>query len=485
MSPVFKIINKANANDDLVVLINKPAQIKKYGVLSDYEILLSDKIKAGKTDLFVFYKGKIKVLVLLCMITEKNQSYRLESIRACGSRIQKQLTKEKIAHAALCGSKDVFTKDESIAFLEGLALSNYQFNKYKSKKSESFSFGSLAIEQPNLKESDLVELSHVLKAVTHTKNLVNEPVITLTAPAFSNEIIQQGIKCGFKVEVLTKAQIKALKMGGLLGVNSGSEHPPTFSILTYKPKNAVNSKPLIFVGKGVVFDTGGYSLKISGSMLSMKSDMAGAAAVCGAISAISLNKLPVYVIGLIPATDNLISSKAIVVDDVITMHDGTTVEVQNTDAEGRLILADALSYAKKFNPELVIDLATLTGAAAAVTGQYGSAIMGNDTKYKDALLQAGEEVYERLIEMPFWREFSDLLKSDIADLRNIGGPVGGVSTAGKFLEHFTDYNWLHIDIAGPSFLKDAKDYHHKGASGVGVRLLYQFSKKFAKRRHKK
>ena len=485
MPLAFKPIIKAVKTDDSVIVINKAAQLKKYSSLLPYEALLTEKIKSGKSDLLLFFSNGVKYYVAICFVTEKEISYRLESIRAIGSRIQKMLNKEKTTHANVCGLKDVFSKAESFAFLEGIALSNYQFLKYKKNKSEGYSLLSLAIENSPLNASELSELHNLLIAIKHTKDIVNEPVNILSAPAFSNEMIQQGIKCGFKVEVLNKSQIKALKMGGLLGVNYGSEDPPTFNILTYKPRNAVNSKPLIFVGKGVVYDTGGYSLKISGSMQTMKCDMAGGAAVLGAVSAIALNKLPVYVIGLVPATDNKINSNALVVDDIITMHDGTTVEVQNTDAEGRLILADALSYAKKFDPELVIDLATLTGAAAAITGSYGSAIMGTDTKYKASLLETGEETYERLAEMPFWKEYSDLLKSDVADLRNIGGPTGGVMTAGKFLQHFTSYNWLHIDIAGPAFLKDSKDYHHKGGSAVGVRLLYQFSKKFAKRRHKK
>ena len=161
------------------------------------------------------------------------------------------------------------------------------------------------------------------------------------------------------------------------------------------------------------------------------------------------------------------------------MHNGTTVEVLNTDAEGRLILGDALSYAKKFQPELVIDLATLTGAAAAITGALGGALMGTDTKYRPTLMACGNETYERLWEIPYWREYADMLKSDIADLKNIGGAVGGSATAGKFLEHFTDYPWLHLDIAGPAILKDDEPYKLKGASGVGVRLLYAFTKKFA------
>ena len=184
--------------------------------------------------------------------------------------------------------------------------------------------------------------------------------------------------------------------------------------------------------------------------------------------------VPIHLIGLVPSTDNRVNSDALVPDDIITMSDGTTVEVLNTDAEGRLILADALHYAKQYDPELVIDLATLTGAAAAITGNLGAALMGTDTKYREILINSGNATYERLWEIPYWKEFTDMLKGDIADLKNIGGPVGGSATAGKFLEHFTDYPWLHLDIAGPAFLKEDPGLQAKRAVGFGVRLLFHF-----------
>jgi leucyl aminopeptidase len=298
----------------------------------------------------------------------------------------------------------------------------------------------------------------------------------MDALKFSEYSIEAGKKFGFETEILEKSEIEALGMGGIIAVNRGSSVPPTFNIFHYKPANAVNEKPLVLVGKGVTFDTGGYSIKVGGNMTSMKSDMAGGAAVLGIVSAVAANKLPYHIIGLVSATDNKISSDALVVDDIITMMDGTTVEVQNTDAEGRLVLADALTYAKRFNPELVVDMATLTGASVAITGSFGIAMAGNDQTAMDLLKVSGEETYERLIPLPFWAEFEDLLKSDIADLKNIGGPIGGATTAGKFLEHFTDYPWIHLDIAGASFLNDAKGYRQSGGTGVAVRLLYQFIK---------
>ena len=270
-------------------------------------------------------------------------------------------------------------------------------------------------------------------------------------------------------------------MGGLLGVNLGSIDDPTFTIMTYKPENAVNEKPLVLVGKGVVYDTGGYNIKPGAHMSDMKSDMGGSAGVSGAIYAIALNKLPVYTIALVPSTDNRIGKNALVADDVITISDGTTVEVKNTDAEGRLILSDALVYAKQFDPMLCIDMATLTGAAHAITGSHGIASVATANEdLKNALKASGERVYERILELPMWSEYRTQLDSSIADMTNLGGPVGGVITAGMFLKHFTDYPWIHLDIAGPAFLDKPEPYKAQGGTGTGVRLVYDFAKNMCK-----
>ena len=269
-------------------------------------------------------------------------------------------------------------------------------------------------------------------------------------------------------------------MGGLLAVNKGSIDPPTFSILEWKPAKAKNKKPIILVGKGVVYDTGGLSLKPTpNSMDMMKCDMGGAAAVIGALYAVSKNKLPYHVIGLVPATDNRPGGNAYAPGDVITMHNKKTVEVLNTDAEGRMILADALSYAQKYKPELVLDAATLTGAAANAIGHYGVVAMGNaDEKIMKKLKDSGNKVYERIVEFPFWDEYSEQLKSSIADMTNLGNGAGGAITAGKFLEKFTDYPYIHLDIAGPAFIKKPVDYISQGGTGVGVRLFYDFIKNY-------
>jgi leucyl aminopeptidase len=281
---------------------------------------------------------------------------------------------------------------------------------------------------------------------------------------------------GFTAEVFNKKKIESLKMGGLLAVNQGSIDPPTFSVMEWKPAGAQNSKPIVLVGKGVVYDTGGVNLKTPpGSMDTMKCDMGGAASVIGTMVAIAANQLPLHVIGLVPATDNRLGGNALVPGDIITMHSGTTVEIINTDAEGRLILADALSFAKKYDPELVIDLATLTGNAVVAIGTHGTVGMGTAAEeVKNALAEAGDAVCERIVWFPFWKDYDEEIKSEIADIKNLGSREGGAISAGKFLSKFVEAPWLHLDIAGPAFLERKTHYRGLGGTGVGVRLLLRY-----------
>lgn len=372
---------------------------------------------------------------------------------------------------------DLFLTKEHVSFLEGYYLSSYQFLKYFSdpKKNKIELTQIIGIE-----DDELQLLVNELDAVLWARDLVNEPHSFLSAQQLALEIKKQGEKSGFHTEIFEKQKIEALKMGGLLAVNKGSINPPTFTIMEWKPEKSINSKPLVLVGKGIVYDTGGLSLKPTPhSMDLMKSDMGGAACMAGAISAIAKNKLPVHVIALIPATDNRPGLNAYAPGDVIKMFDGTTVEVLNTDAEGRMVMADALSYAKKYHPDLVIDAATLTGAAVRAIGTKASINMGNaNDKVFETMKSSGEDCGDRVVQFPFWDEYKEDLKSDIADMKNLGGPYAGMITAGKFLEHFTDYPYVHIDIAGPAFLESPDTYHGKGGTGAGVRLIYNFVKNY-------
>ncbi len=364
-----------------------------------------------------------------------------------------------------------------MALAEGIALANYSFIKHKpSGKKNANTLNTILLHDKKVRDQAIVNLNIVVEANNKARDLVNEPVNILNAVGLANAFKSFGKQAGFKVEVWNKDKIVSQKMGGLLSVNQGSVDPPTFTIMEYKPKKARNKKPYVLVGKGVVYDTGGLSLKPTpNSMDLMKCDMAGAAAVGATLYAIAKAKLNVHVIGLVPATDNRPGFNAFAPGDIITMMDGSTVEMVNSDAEGRMILADALHYAKKFNPELTIDLATLTGSAMAAIGTAGIVGMGNASERQvQKLKQSGLNTHERIAEFPFWEEYGEQIRSDIADLRNLGGPYAGSITAGKFLEKFTAYPYFHLDIAGPAFLTAKDSYRGKGGTGVGVRLLFDF-----------
>lgn len=393
-----------------------------------------------------------------------------EKIRSHGAKAWEDL-KMKSEYVEVKGEPELV-----YSFMEGMSLASYSFDKYKTSNENEPKLTS--VYSSDLSEDQAMELAHIQQAVFWTRDLVNEPVSYLTAEQLADEIVVMSGKVGIQTKVLEKAQIESLKMGGLLAVNKGSVDPPTFTILEYKPDQAVNDKPVVLVGKGVVYDTGGLSLKPTpNSMDVMKSDMGGAACMAGAMYLIAAQKLPVHIIGLIPATDNRPGLNAYAPGDVIQMFDGTTVEVLNTDAEGRMILADALAYSKKFDPEIVIDAATLTGAAHRAIGDKASIVMGNaENRYFTSLEEAGDAVYERVVQFPFWEEYMEEMKSSIADLKNIGGPTAGMITAGKFLEHFVKAPYIHMDIAGPAWLDKKNGYRTAGGSGVGVRLLYEFFK---------
>jgi len=394
----------------------------------------------------------------------------LHTLRQLGADLGGMLAKNKLRNVTLDAQPATLT------VAEGLALNAYRFTKL---------FGIKAKDQWSLDQLDVVgadtaefaQWKSLIEGVAEARDLINTPVLQLGSLELAARTEELALEHGFKCTVLHKAQIEALKMGGLLGVNKGSIDPPVFIVLEYFGQGATNEQPYALVGKGVVFDTGGISLKPSNFMEDMKCDMSGAAAVIGTFCAVAAAKLPVNVVGLIPATDNRLNGNALVPGDVITISNGVTVEVLNTDAEGRLILADALHYAKKYNPKLVIDLATLTGAASRAIGPYATVAMGTaDRPTWDALQASAGMTHERLVEFPFWDDYKDLIKSEIADIKNIGGAEAGMITAGKFLEYFIDYPYVHLDIAGPAFLDRPVTYYGKGGTGVGVRLLTHFLK---------
>ncbi len=277
---------------------------------------------------------------------------------------------------------------------------------------------------------------------------------------------------GFEITVLDKAAIVREKMGALMSVAQGSAEEPRFIALEYK---GAAGPPVVLIGKGVTFDTGGISIKPAQNMEDMKYDMSGAAAVLGTFEALGLLKPKVHVVGLIPSTENMPSGTAVKPGDVVTSHLGKTIEIINTDAEGRLILCDALSYARRYQPAAVIDIATLTGAIVVALGHTAAGVMGSDEQLVEEVRAAGEKAGERVWPLPLWEDYRELMKSDIADVKNSGGRPAGSISAGWFLREFVDgFPWAHLDIAGTAYTDREEPTRVKGPTGMGVRLFTEF-----------
>ena len=466
---------RTNDGKDTLVILHDAASLRDIELERSDRQYLAEQLKGDANIATCDISGR---LVMVHAIKDGERSQQLEKARRAGNEMALKLIAAKREEAQLVSVQD--DAELTLALTEGVALGAYEFRKYKTS-GKNASLRKIGVFASEVSAKALDELNDVCEAVCSARDLVNEPFSFLNATQLSAEIKNLSRNAGFKVQVFDKSRIEALGMGGLLAVNKGSIDPPTFTILEWKPKNAVNKKPILLVGKGVVYDTGGLSLKPTGnSMDYMKCDMAGSAAVAGAITAVAKQELPVYVVGLIPATDNRPGGNAYAPGDVIRMHSGLTVENLNSDAEGRIILADALSYGERYDAELVFTIATLTGAAARAIGSYGSVTMGTADDTQFARLHASaEKVFERVARMPFWDEYGEEIVSDVADIKNLGSDLAGQITAGKFLARFTTRPFIHLDIAGTAFLHKRDHYRVKGATGVGVRLFYEFIKRRA------
>lgn len=477
MKTSLRICADYTAFSNNIILIDQLNQLSKIGLNKSTHTAAKAFFEAKAGNVFQqIFDGKSLYIVKLEPNKEAHKN--LEGSRKLGNQLSKTLNAAKQKEASFLNATG--KPELSSAFAEGLILSSYEFNKYKTKDTSGKTLQTLHVDTSSAEKKSLDEIAALAEANFFTRDLINEPPAEMTAVHLSKAFVQAGKTYGFSVKVLDKKKIEALKMGGLLAVNRGSVDPPTFSILEYKPAKAKNKKPIVLVGKGVVYDTGGLSLKPTpNSMDLMKSDMSGAAAVGGIFIAAAKLKLPIHIIGLVPATDNRPSGNAYAPGDVVKMMSGLNVEVLNTDAEGRMILADALHFAKQYKPELVFDFATLTGAAVRAIGSLATAYMGSaDENIKKKIETSGNATYERLIHFPLWEEYGDWIKSEIADINNVGPGEAGHITAGKFLEHFTDYPWLHFDIAGTAFVTKEDSYRGKYATGVGVRLITHFLKNY-------
>ena len=385
-------------------------------------------------------------------------------------------------------------EDPACLVAQGCYLALYHFDHYKTNDGDDppSRVEEIVLLAPDKKRSasmvDAVDYARKISAaVCLARDLGSHPSNTVTPTYLANEAKKTARKNGMTCKILQKKDMEKLGMGSFLGVAKGAHEPPAFIVLEYTagPKSLA---PIVIVGKGITFDTGGISLKPAGGMDEMKMDMSGGAVTLATLQAAASLKLPVNLVGLIPATENMPGGSAIKPGDILTSMSGKTIEVLNTDAEGRLVLADALSYAQRYKPEAVIDLATLTGAVVVALGSHASAVIGNDADLTEKLIKSGTASGERLWELPLWEEYEKSVKSNIADLKNIAsaGVGAGTITGAAFLKPFAgDQPWCHIDIAGTSWYSDNRPLTPKGSSGFGVRLLINFLEEEIKSRKKK
>jgi len=366
------------------------------------------------------------------------------------------------------------------AFLIGGSLGTYQFKELVTTEREKIKTIDTVVvicSQPE----NLPEINRILNKVKITtdavylaRDLVSLPANKKTPTMLASRAQALARNNHLKCRIISEEQAKKMGMGLFSAVAQGSDEPAKIIILEYESNQSPLKSPVVILGKGITFDSGGISLKSPEKMEQMKDDMAGGAVVLATLQAAAQLKLPLNIVGIIPATENLPGGKAYKPGDVLTSLSGQTIEVISTDAEGRLILADALTYALQYQPQAIVDLATLTGACVTALGDYVAGIMGNNPDLLNQIKHAGEITGEKVWELPLWEEYFDYLKSDIADFKNVGPRAAGAITGGMFLSKFVkDTPWAHIDIAGPTWLEKDKPYIPKGASGFGVRLLLQ------------
>ena len=474
----FQPINPRELTSDLLLLYgDEPTE--RALPLNRKEIEIVKNLRAKKRDFLLTFDRLPYHLHLLSFDSLEAAPQAQEQIRCLTAKLLQRLECDDVRRLALSGVSVL--PEEIVAAAEGLTLADYSFDRFRN--TDVFHLESLVVDSNYLSAEQLQSSLHLWNRIFWCREWVNLPPAHLNAPAFADEIAAvaadlEGVTC----TVMDKKQIESLRLGGLLAVNRGSVDEPRFLVLEYKPKTPRNAKkaegPICLVGKGVMYDTGGLNIKPEDYMQEMKSDMAGAATMASVLFAAADNRLPVHLVALLPLTDNRPGFNAYAADDILTMYDGTTVEVVNTDAEGRLILADAIAYAaKNFNPRLIITAATLTGAAVRAISTFGIAAMQQNAADPLTMLKlVGDQVYERLVEFPMWREYDEMIKSDYADLRNsTASPQAGTITAGKFLAHFAaDVPFIHLDIAGVAYFTKAQQYYRVGASGYGIRLLYAF-----------
>jgi leucyl aminopeptidase len=452
---------------------------------SIFEGLLSERSTDGEFrgslgELLTLYpQSRLNVKRVLVVGLGKQEKVNAQSIRRASAIAARHLQQSGATQITLALQSE--TVDAALAAqaqTEGALLGSYSFRGYQRQPAKALnSISVLASGNQEAIEQAVKTGQALANASNFSRSLVNEPASVLTPIELANRAKEMAQRTGLEYEIFEEEQIREEAMGGLLAVSQGSALPPRFIILRYRAANT--TKQLALVGKGITFDTGGISLKPAENMDTMKGDMGGAAAVLGAMQAIATLKPNINVTALVPTCENMPSGTAFRPGDIVRISNGKTIEIVNTDAEGRLILADALSYAVKQGLSPIVDLATLTGAIVVSLGTVNVGLFSNDEELSDAIVSAGRQAGEKYWPMPMDEEYGEQIKSDIADIKQTGGRQGGSITAAKILEQFVgDSKWAHLDIAGTSY-SDKKPFQEKGATGIGVRTLYQLAQNLA------
>ncbi|TMC59812.1 MAG: leucyl aminopeptidase [Chloroflexi bacterium] len=450
------------------------------GMIGD--VLASGDFKGKPNSTLVFYpRGLIAAKRVLLVGLGKADKFGIDQARQAAATAAKKARElgahnfATIVHGAGIGMLPV--RDAAQALAEGTLLGLYRFDEFK-RADESVH----AVESVSVVEADPAKLDDVKEGVRTgqiiaegqilARDLSNKPGNAAT-PSFLADVARSiGERYQMQVDVLGLEQARAMGMGLFAGVAQGSNEPARFIVMDYNAgKEGVGT--LVLIGKGITFDSGGLSIKPTEGMWDMKHDMSGGAAVLGAMQAVGALQLPLHVVGIVPATENLPSSKAFKPGDILRALNGKTVEIHSTDAEGRLVLGDALCYASRYQPQGVIDMATLTGACVVALGKHAAGLLSNDDALAEKVKAAGQKTGERVWQLPLWDDYAEQIKSTFADMKNTGGRPAGAITAAAIMKNFVDYPWVHLDIAGTAWGDDDKGYNTKGASGFGVRLCVE------------
>jgi len=443
-------------------------------------VIDSEELKGKEAEtvyLHLVGNGEIKAQRLLLVgVGERTEYTSAQASQMAGTAVR-ALRGKSVKSIAIVPRLEGNAEEIASVVVEGAFMSLFDPDKYRTEDKEEREISKLVVVMDGADETALkrgAERGRIIgESVNFTRDLANEPGAYMTPTNMSERAREVATEFGLSIDVLDEARMEQEGMGSLLSVSHGSDEPAKLIVLKYTPANASEGGDLLaFVGKGITFDSGGISLKPGDNMELMKYDMTGGATVMGAMRAIAQIKPSIPVLGVVPCSENLPSGKATKPGDVVRAMTGKTIEVINTDAEGRLILADAIAYARKLGATKIVDIATLTGAVSIALGDVNTAVIGTDQDLIEEIVAAGKETGEKFWQLPLDKEYSKQIKSDIADIKNVGGRKAGTITAAAFLKEFTDgVSWAHLDIAGTAWSDEAKPYRAKGPTGVAVRTF--------------